>query len=551
MVLLEIFHKRSRVFYSVLITLSIVNGLLATGILIIINNEITGISLAYLPKYGWLIFLSIITASFFSTKVFQTYMIRLSNDILFDFELNLLDKLKNSTFESYERLGKERVFTAMTDIKTLANIPEIFTKGLNAIIVVICCFFYLFVISIAGGIVIFTVIFLLLAFYIVRNRSVEKSLNIYRDLCNLFYKYLNDLLHGFKEIKVSRIRTDIIFSNFLKNNSLKRKQIVIGTSIKYLSNELMGRYTWYIILAIILFLLPITFDFDKNQVSAFIMTILFLMSPVVILINLAPNYTNVKIAVERLNDFNVEAEGSLETKGLEFLEKDWRFESIQFRDIEFQYFNESKNSSFKLGPINISIQRGEVVFLTGGNGSGKSTFIGLLMGLYKPVSGSIYVNGNLLTKELYVLFRDRLSAIFSDNYLFTENYNGFDFDKLNRPLSKYIDLMNLADVLNLSRTNDFINHNYSKGQQKRLALILALLECKQIMVLDEWAAEQDKEFKSFFYKQLIPRLVKMGKTVIAVTHDDKYYQYADRVIKFDFGKIVEETTNLQTVDKSK
>jgi multidrug/microcin transport system ATP-binding/permease protein len=83
---------------------------------------------------------------------------------------------------------------------------------------------------------------------------------------------------------------------------------------------------------------------------------------------------------------------------------------------------------------------------------------------------------------------------------------------------------------------------FSKGQSKRMSLIFALLENKPILVLDEWAADQDPHFRKFFYEELIPKLKREGKTIIAVTHDDAYFNQADRIIKFDYGKIVKDVS---------
>ena len=88
--------------------------------------------------------------------------------------------------------------------------------------------------------------------------------------------------------------------------------------------------------------------------------------------------------------------------------------------------------------------------------------------------------------------------------------------------------------------NTFANINLSTGQRKRLAYIMALLEDKQIYVFDEWAADQDPEFRKKFYNRFLNDMRLMGKTVIAVSHDDRYFDTADRIIKMEEGKIVQD-----------
>jgi putative ATP-binding cassette transporter len=77
----------------------------------------------------------------------------------------------------------------------------------------------------------------------------------------------------------------------------------------------------------------------------------------------------------------------------------------------------------------------------------------------------------------------------------------------------------------------------SRGQRKRLALLVAYLEDRSIYVFDEWAADQDPQFKEIFYSNLLPALKAKGKTVLVITHDDRYYHLADRVIKLEDGKL--------------
>jgi putative ATP-binding cassette transporter len=77
----------------------------------------------------------------------------------------------------------------------------------------------------------------------------------------------------------------------------------------------------------------------------------------------------------------------------------------------------------------------------------------------------------------------------------------------------------------------------SQGQRKRLALLTAFLEDRPFYIFDEWAADQDPFFREVFYLQLLPELKAKGKTVLVISHDDRYYSLGDRIIKLDYGKI--------------
>jgi ABC-type siderophore export system fused ATPase/permease subunit len=211
--------------------------------------------------------------------------------------------------------------------------------------------------------------------------------------------------------------------------------------------------------------------------------------------------------------------------------------SLQFEDIYFEHVDDVHGKIFSLGPVNLEFKEGELVFLIGGNGSGKSTFLNILTGLLKPLRGNIYYNDEMITDDLYTAYRDKIAAVFSDGYLLRNNYEDFELNGMNERFIKYLKLMKLEGVV--PRDDVFeLKSSLSKGQQKRLLLILSLLMDKKILVWDEWEAEQDPAFKEYFYKYVIPFLRNEGKTIIAITHDDRYLSCADKIIRFRDGKIV-------------
>jgi putative ATP-binding cassette transporter len=188
-----------------------------------------------------------------------------------------------------------------------------------------------------------------------------------------------------------------------------------------------------------------------------------------------------------------------------------------------------------LGPINLSFQPGELVFLIGGNGSGKTTLVKLVMGLYEPESGEIHLDGKPVTNENRDDYRQRFSVVFYDFYLF-ERLFGLEAKDLDAESQKYLDLLQLSHKLEI-RNGRLSTVDLSQGQRKRLALLTAYLENRPIYIFDEWAADQDPQFKEIFYYQLLPELKDQGKTIIVISHDDRYYGLADRLIKLESGKL--------------
>ena len=210
------------------------------------------------------------------------------------------------------------------------------------------------------------------------------------------------------------------------------------------------------------------------------------------------------------------------------------------RALKFHY--DSGENGFSIGPVDFEVRKGETIFIYGGNGSGKTTFINAFLGLCLPASGEIAMNGITVNNNNYPTYRTLFSAVFSDFYLFDELHglDHFDQEKWNY----YISLFELEGKVKLEG-NTFSTTDLSTGQRKRLALIVALLEEKPVLVLDEWAADQDPYFRKKFYTEIIPCLKKEGVTVIAITHDDRYYHCADKLYKMDEGKLVQENAEVR------
>jgi putative ATP-binding cassette transporter len=213
--------------------------------------------------------------------------------------------------------------------------------------------------------------------------------------------------------------------------------------------------------------------------------------------------------------------------------------SLELRGVTHAYHRERENSSFTLGPINFTFESGELIFLTGGNGSGKTTLIKLITGLYLPEAGEVRLDGQPVTPATLENYRQHFATVFSDFYLF-ESLLGVDSPEVDARALEYLKQLHLDHKVQI-RDGALSTTALSQGQRKRLALLVAYLEDRPFYVFDEWAADQDPHFKDIFYYQILPALKARGKTVIVISHDDRYYPVADRVIKLENGSISDDT----------
>lgn len=510
------------------------NAILSFGIVYIINNTLAGKE-AFLKGYIGLVFITILVYTYLLNIIFQKQLNKYSFKLLYNNEKQLFGKMLQTPLNVLERLGSQRFFTAVEDIRTFSFLPYTVTHTVNSLLMLILCLIYMFTLSIFGALVVVGLIVLVGGCYFVVMNSMSKQVTTLREFNDDYYKYVDDVMKGFKELQLSFFRKENLMNRFLIPNRDKAGVLDFKINYVFLSINLISQYGLYFVIAMILFVMPEFGLLNREDVIAYVVIILFISGPINNLINLQQMYTRFMVANKRIktfiSDFGVKEEATEPVKTTS------EFESVEFQNISFAYDNELEESNFSLGPINLKITKGETIFIVGGNGSGKSTFINTLTGLYSPTKGELVLN-NLKGDDTKGKLQNLIAAVFTNNHIFSHNYEDYILEG-NEKYKELLKLMKLDKVV-LEDTEASVRRNFSKGQSKRISLIFALLENKPILVLDEWAADQDPHFRKFFYDELIPKFKKEGKTIIAVTHDDAYFHQADRILKFDYGQIVKD-----------
>jgi putative ATP-binding cassette transporter len=285
---------------------------------------------------------------------------------------------------------------------------------------------------------------------------------------------------------------------------------------------------------VIVFVVPKLSPTYSAQVVKITTAVLFLVGPISGLVGTLPNLAAADAAVENIGALEARLDQSL-ARTFDRFTPLTSFREIELENVVFHYDDPKFGNTFTVGPINLTIRAGETIFVAGGNGSGKSTFIKLLTALYYPQQGIIRVDGRVLTAETYESYRSLFATVFTDYHLFERLYGLYDVpdEEIARELD-FIEMSGKTRVVNY----EFETMELSGGQRKRLALLVALLENRPIYIFDEMAADQDPAFRRKFYTEILPLLRTQGRTVIAVTHDDKYFGEADRLLKMDEGRFV-------------
>ena len=512
------------------------NTILSFGIIYIINNVLAQ-NEAFLHDYMSIVFVAVVVYTYLLNIVFQKHLNKFTFERLYANEKKVFGQILKAPLQKLEQLGSQRFYTAVEDLRLFAILPFTVTHTVNSLLMLILCLIYMFTISIYSALIVLGLIILVAGCYFVVMNTMANQVAVLRNYSEEYYKYVNDVMKGFKQLKLGFFRRENIMNKFLAPNRDAAMELDFNINYVFLSINLISQYGLYFVIAVILFILPELGLLLRADVIAYVVIILFISGPINNLINLQQTYTRFVVAARRLKQFIADFEIVEESDHYE-PSANQEFHSVAFKDIGFTYdTKEGETSSFAVGPLNLEIKEGETIFIIGGNGSGKSTFINLLTGLYQPTHGHLEING-AVTEDSSSRVQDLVAAVFTEDYIFSKNYEEYELEN-NSQYMELLKTMKLDKVITDDQDKT-VRRKFSKGQGKRLALIFALLEKKPVLVLDEWAADQDPHYRKYFYEELIPELKKRGKTIIAVTHDDAYFHMADRILKFDYGNIIKD-----------
>ena len=458
-------------------------------------------------------------------------------DAIYNVRIRLTRKIKQVELPFIEEKGSNNLYARFTksDAVISQSIPQI-TGAMQMSILLIFSFLYLAYISPLSFLISMISVITAAFVFLSKTKHIKTLLQeVQRKEVN-YFKSISHLINGFKEIKINQQKGDDILQNIASQSAkIEEIKIEVGKQESRLWGH--GRILVYTLLPILVFVVPSYSEIHSDNIYKISSTILFITGPIAILINTLPVLNRVHLSIDeliQLEDEMDKATASVDKEGARntFIITD--FDKINLSHVSFSYPNDG--SDFLAGPLDEYIAKGELLFIIGGNGSGKSTFIKLFTGLYYPDKGNIYIDSIRIDKTKYSTYRNLFSVIYTDFHLFDKFYGVKDIDA--KKVNYWLRKMKIQDKVEY-RDGGFTQTSLSTGQRKRLAFIAAMLEDKPILVMDEFAADQDPQFRKYFYENILPELKNMGKTVVAVTHDDHYFHIADRLLKMEEGGIVE------------
>lgn len=460
---------------------------------------------------------------------------RLTKNTVSKLRVGLCQQILQAPLKHLEEVGVSRLLATLTgDVTVISQAMNgIPVLGVNLTILV-CGAIYLgsLSLSLLLGAVIFGA--LGVASYWYASRWAEKHVRQARTSQDVLLKYVRELIEGVKELKMHQARRRVFMDEILATETLVRESQFAGDGL-HTAAVSWGRLTFFLAIGLLLFAWPRLHPIDASTLTSYALTILYLTGPLEQIIGWLPFVAWASSSVSQIERLGLMLDQApREPIDLTPLPA---WEQIELAGVTHAYRREGQPDGFVLGPIDLTLHRGEIVFIIGGNGSGKTTLGKLVTGLYLPEAGELRLDGQPLTAGNRASYRQLFAVVFDDAMVFDRLW-GLDAVNLDQRAGDYLRQLELDHAVTVS-DGALSTTALSRGQRKRLALLTAYLEDRPIYVFDEWAADQDPVFRRIFYLQLLPELKRRGKTVVAITHDDRFFASADRVVKLEEGKVVE------------
>jgi len=540
-----LFHySRRHLIFAILA--GIVSGLINTVLLALISSALTGRYSGFAALI-WIFVLFCFMLGLTRT-LSELLLVRLGQQAILKLRMSLSQQILAVPLRELERIGFPAIMAVLTeDIPTLALAINAVPVICINIAVVLACLVYLCWLSFKSFLVILVLTVLGTIIYQTLVGRAFAALTRARRAGDDLQKHFQTMTDGIKELKLHRSRQERFLSDVLLFTATAfRRDNTTGLSI-YTAAASWGQVLVFLVIAVILFAFPHLNMAAPSVLTGYAFVILYMANPLQIILNTMPQFARANVSLKKMDELGLQLETHATERDLPWSGRDPQcWESIVFSKVTHAYHQEEEDQSFTLGPIDFSLKLGELIFVIGGNGSGKTTFAKLLTALYSPESGSIYLDGRPVLEKDKENYRQLFSCVFSDFHL-SENLLGLEKIDLDNRANQFLAQLQLNGKVRVE-DGTLSTTKLSHGQRKRLALLIAYLENRPIYLFDEWAADQDPAFKDIFYLKLLPELKSRGKTVVVITHDDRFFQMADRIVKLEDGQIIFDQKTTNTAD---
>jgi putative ATP-binding cassette transporter len=531
--------RGSRPMLWLVVVSGLLSGIATTGLIALINRSLTGagatgggllgLNLTY-AFVGLCVGLPVLR--FASTAL----LVNLTQKTLYRMRMVWCRHILAVPIRRLEQLGPHRILASLTnDLGAVTEALLIVPQVVMHLGVLITCLIYLGWLSplLLGFLLAFMVVGLisyqipLAKAFLIGRRS--------RELWDVLLRQIQAVTQGAKELKMHRQRRQAMLDRQIEPTARSLKRLItVGTYIWSAASS-WGQVLFFVAIGLLLFVVPQYRPMPTSVLLGYSVTLIAMMTPLEGILTAIPRLTIASVAIQKIDELGLSL-GAVAPEGQADPAANpapWR--KLELAGVGHSYLSEASGETFTLGPVDLSFTPGELIFLIGGNGSGKTTLAKVILGLYPPERGELRLDGEAITDANRDAYRQRFAAVFSDFYLF-DSLLGLDDANLDAEALRYLRELQLDRKVKIEK-GELSTVDLSQGQRKRLALLTAYLEDRPIYLFDEWAADQDPTFKEVFYREILPALKSRGKTVFVISHDDHYYDAADRIVKLDYGQV--------------
>lgn len=518
---------------------ALISGGCSAGLIALINVVLGGSGRPGLTLIGWFVALGVgrLAANF----VAQVSLTRFAQHSTASLRRDLVRKILAVPLRQLEEIGAPRLMVALTE-----DVMSI-TEAMRSIPTFIVNFAILFGGAaylgwLAPGMLLAIAVMIAVGamVYQVLVRRGFALLRLAREAEDKLFRHFRALTEGIKELKLHRERRDVFLTAGVDTATAAYQQHNVAAEVRFIAAQNWSQLLFFTLIGLILFLVPHLEHVNAHVITSYVVATLYLMGPLSGILAVFPVFGRANVSLDKIEQLGLALSGRASDHrpaSRELVPP--AFQRVELRGIRHAYHREKEDHTFAMGPMDLSFRPGEIVFLVGGNGSGKSTLAKIITGLYPPELGEIRLDGERIDDRNRDNYRQLFSAVFADFHLF-DTFLGLNRPNLDGQASAYLKHLHLDHKVTIVH-GALSTTNLSQGQRKRLALLTAYLEDRPFYLFDEWASDQDPLFKDVFYTELLPELKAKGKAVLVISHDDRYFHVADRVIKLDSGQIVGET----------
>jgi putative ATP-binding cassette transporter len=486
----------------------------------------------------------VLTATFIlATKTLsRVLMERVSSTVIAEMRISIYERLVKAPVIEVEKVGPGRLMAVLSeDLPWIIAGGRLFPAMLSNLATMTGMLGYLAYLNTDAFWLVIEALVLGTVIYQIPMYIGMRFMRRRRALLEILHRSIRALLDGFKELKLDQRKRSTFMERYLLDNERKARDAgMTGDAIVTLAGS-FGELINFFVIAIISFVFVNYHALSGQELIAVIMTLLYITAPVGAILQALPQYMNAGVSMQKVNQLFLDM--PTETASQKMLDGRAPWSRMSLRDVVYHYPNSEDRKGYVVGPIDLDIEKGQITFIVGGNGSGKSTLGKVITLHYAAESGTIRFGDDPITDETLNTYRQQIGFIYSDYYLF-EHLLGREGTEVAAEIEHYLKELGLEEKVSF-KDSAFSTLHLSDGQRRRLALLVAFVEDKQLYLFDEWAADQDPKFKETFYYKILPELKQRGKAVVVVSHDNRYFHLADKLVYMENGHIVPRPADVE------